>query len=354
MEEMKSPVSNGPAMEEEIAGFLSHQYASNSRSQATVQASGTDLRQYQDWLIKKNLDYLQADRLVLLDYLSDLRNLGGDEKMKNSTMCRKLSTLRGFYKYLQQEDLVHANPLGGIRSFKKEKNLPDFLFVEEMKQFLSGFDPSDPSDRRDEVLFSLIYGCGLRVSEAIALEWPVLFVEEMKQFLSGFDPSDPSDRRDEVLFSLIYGCGLRVSEAIALEWPAVRLDERFVRILGKGSKERIVPIPKWLVGLLKRWQAETGGKGKLFSNKNGGPLTSRGVQYRMEVHSNKQNMPMKVHPHMLRHSYATHLLDGGADIRTVQELLGHESLSTTQIYTHVSNETLTQAYQKAFSDFDTP
>ena len=307
MEEMKSPVSNGPAMEEEIAGFLSHQYASNSRSQATVQASGTDLRQYQDWLIKKNLDYLQADRLVLLDYLSDLRNLGGDEKMKNSTMCRKLSTLRGFYKYLQQEDLVHANPLGGIRSFKKEKNLPDFLFV-----------------------------------------------EEMKQFLSGFDPSDPSDRRDEVLFSLIYGCGLRVSEAIALEWPAVRLDERFVRILGKGSKERIVPIPKWLVGLLKRWQAETGGKGKLFSNKNGGPLTSRGVQYRMEVHSNKQNMPMKVHPHMLRHSYATHLLDGGADIRTVQELLGHESLSTTQIYTHVSNESLTQAYQKAFSDFDTP
>lgn len=307
MEEMKSPVSNGPAMEEEIAGFLSHQYASNSRSQATVQASGTDLRQYQDWLIKKNLDYLQADRLVLLDYLSDLRNLGGDEKMKNSTMCRKLSTLRGFYKYLQQEDLVHANPLGGIRSFKKEKNLPDFLFV-----------------------------------------------EEMKQFLSGFDPSDPSDRRDEVLFSLIYGCGLRVSEAIALEWPDVRLDERFVRILGKGSKERIVPIPKWLVGLLKRWQAETGGKGKLFSNKNGGPLTSRGVQYRMEVHSNKQNMPMKVHPHMLRHSYATHLLDGGADIRTVQELLGHESLSTTQIYTHVSNESLTQAYQKAFSDFNTP
>lgn len=307
MEEMKSPVSNGPAMEEEIAGFLSHQYASNSRSQATVQASGTDLRQYQDWLIKKNLDYLQADRLVLLDYLSDLRNLGGDEKMKNSTMCRKLSTLRGFYKYLQQEDLVHANPLGGIRSFKKEKNLPDFLFV-----------------------------------------------EEMKQFLSGFDPSDPSDRRDEVLFSLIYGCGLRVSEAIALEWPDVRLDERFVRILGKGSKERIVPIPKWLVGLLKRWQAETGGKGKLFSNKNGGPLTSRGVQYRMEVHSNKQNMPMKVHPHMLRHSYATHLLDGGADIRTVQELLGHASLSTTQIYTHVSNESLTQAYQKAFSDFDTP
>lgn len=307
MEEMKSPVSNGPAMEEEIAGFLSHQYASNSRSQATVQASGTDLRQYQDWLIKKNLDYLQADRLVLLDYLSDLRNLGGDEKMKNSTMCRKLSTLRGFYKYLQQEDLVHANPLGGIRSFKKEKNLPDFLFV-----------------------------------------------EEMKQFLSGFDPSDPSDRRDEVLFSLIYGCGLRVSEAIALEWPDVRLDERFVRILGKGSKERIVPIPKWLVGLLKRWQAETGGKGKLFSNKNGGPLTSRGVQYRMEVHSNKQNMPMKVHPHMLRHSYATHLLDGGADIRTVQELLGHASLSTTQIYTHVSNESLTQAYQKAFSDFNTP
>ncbi len=308
MDEDRDKVSesrSGPPMEEEIASFLAHQYASNSRSQATVQASSTDLGQYRDWLIRKNLDYLQADRLVLLDYLSDLRRMTPGEKMKNSTMCRKLSTLRGFYKFLCQEDLVQTNPLGGIHSFKKEKNLPDFLFVEEMKQFLSGFDPSNPSDRRDEVLFSLIYGCGLRVSEACALEWSDL-----------------------------------------------RLEERIVRILGKGSKERIVPIPRWLTGKLKQWKAETGGQGRLFSNKNGKPLTPRGVQYRMEIHSDKQNMPMKVHPHMLRHSYATHLLDGGADIRTVQELLGHSSLSTTQIYTHVSNESLMQAYQKAFSDFE--
>lgn len=290
----------------QISLFVKRQYTMNSRSQKSAQAFRTDLEQYQDWLEKKNADYLQADRLLILEYLSDLRQLYPKENLKNTTMCRKLSTLRQFYKFLQLQNLVTGNPLSQIRSFKKEKSLPDFLFK-----------------------------------------------EEVLQFLSGFDLTRPNDRRDQVLFSLIYGCGLRVSEAGELDWMDVHLDQRYVRILGKGNKERIVPIPRWLSPLLERWHKECGSlqSGRLFLNKNGRPLTSRGIQYRMQMHADRIGMPLKIHPHMLRHSYATHLLDGGADIRTVQELLGHSSLSTTQIYTHISNESLKKAASKAFEDF---
>lgn len=293
-------------MASQITLFVNRQYALNTRSMKSAQAFRTDLEQYQRWLEKKKADYLQADRLLVLEYLSDLRQLYPKESLKNSTMCRKLSTLRQFYKFLQLQNLVSANPLSQIRSFKKDKTLPDFLFK-----------------------------------------------EEVMQFLSGFDLTKPSDRRDQVLFSLIYGCGLRVSEACDLDWMDVHMDERYVRILGKGSKERIVPIPKWLLPLLAHWNKENGSlkSGRLFYNKNGKPLGSRGIQYRMQMHADRIGMPLNIHPHMLRHSYATHLLDGGADIRTVQELLGHSSLSTTQIYTHVSNESLKNATAKAFEDF---
>lgn len=288
----------------QIELFLKRQYALNSRSQASTKAQKTDLDQYQTWLENKGLDYLQADRLLVLEYLSDLRRLYPDEPLKNSTMARKLSTLKQFYKFLQLQNLVEENPLTQIHGYKKAAKLPDYLFK-----------------------------------------------EEVGQFLSGFDLSKPGDRRDRVLFALMYGCGLRVSEACSLQWSNVHLQERIVRIVGKGDKERIVPIPLWLMGLVERWKLESGGAGLLFKNKNDGPLTPRGVQYRMDVHAKTIGMPMKVHPHMLRHSYATHLLDGGADIRTVQELLGHSALSTTQIYTHISNESLRQACAKAFENF---
>ncbi len=288
----------------QIELFLKRQYALNSRSEASAKAQKTDLEQYQAWLESKGLDYLQADRLLVLEYLSDLRRLYPDEPLKNSTMARKLSTLKQFYKFLQVQNLVDENPLTQIHGYKKAEKLPDYLFKEEVGQFLSGFDLSKPGDRRDRVLFALIYGCGLRVSEACSLEWSNLY-----------------------------------------------LGERIVRVVGKGDKERIVPIPLWLVGLVEKWKLESGGAGLLFKNKNGGPITPRGVQYRMQAHAKKIGMTMNVHPHMLRHSYATHLLDGGADIRTVQELLGHSALSTTQIYTHISNDSLRKACAHAFENF---
>lgn len=305
MEEMNMNLNeNSTHIEDQIEMFIAHQFATNSRSLDSANAQRIDLEQYRQWIQKRNLDYLQADRLVILEYCSAIRSIDGQKQLKNSTMSRKLSTLRQFYKFLAIQGLVEGSPLSQIRSFKKEKNLPEFLFLDEVSEFLSGFDLNSPLDRRDRVLFSLIYGCGLRVSEA---------------------------------------CNL--------DWQDFHFSERIVRIMGKESKERIVPIPKWLVGLLQAWQVETGGKGRLFYNKNGKPLTTRGIQYRMQSHADKIGMGLKIHPHMLRHSYATHLLDGGADIRTVQELLGHSSLSATQIYTHISNEKLTKVCKQAFEDF---
>lgn len=291
-------------MDSQISLFINHQFASNSRSMDSASAQRIDLEQYREWLNRKHLDYLQADRLVILEYCSDLRSADSSHTLKNSTMSRKLSTLRQFYKFLQLEGLVEGSPLSQIHSFKKDKSLPEFLFQ-----------------------------------------------DEVGQFLSGFDLSSPLERRDQALFSLIYGCGLRVSEACDLDWQDFRFADRVVRIMGKGSKERIVPLPKWLLPLLDSWNKETGGQGRLFHNKNGKPLTARGIQYRMQSHADKIGMGLKIHPHMLRHSYATHLLDGGADIRTVQELLGHSSLSATQIYTHISNERLVKACKQAFDDF---
>lgn len=288
----------------QISAFIARQYALNSRSANSAAAQRLDLEQYEHWLLARQLDYRKADRLLILEYLSDLRTLNSRKPLKNSTMCRKLSTLRQFYRFLEMEHLVEGNPLSQIRSFRKNQMLPDFLFQEEVAQFLSGFD-----------LSSLL------------------------------------ERRDRVLFSLIYGCGLRVSEAASLEWSDFSIEERWVRILGKGSRERIVPLPQWLCPLIISWKQECGQSSRLFSNRNGGPLGVRGIQYRMQVHADRIGMPMRIHPHMLRHSYATHLLDGGADIRTVQELLGHSSLSTTQIYTHISNERLQKVCQTAFEAF---
>ncbi|UNT95717.1 tyrosine-type recombinase/integrase [Allobaculum mucilyticum] len=293
------------SMHDRIAQFSQSKYLSNSRSQASVQAIENDLNQYAAWLEAKGLDDLQADRLLILDYLADLRAGNLSKPLENSSMSRKLSTMRSYYGWLVEQKLIDQTPMSGVRGYRKKKGLPEFLFVEEVRTLLSGFDLSDPLDRRDRVLFSLLYGCGLRVSEACTLSW-----------------------RD------------------------VRLRDGVVIVQGKGDKERMVPIPGFLLPLLEDWRRENPDRDVLFCNKNGKPITSRGVQYRLDEHAAKVGLEGRIHPHMLRHSYATHLLDGGADLRTVQELLGHSSLSTTQIYTHVSGERLKEACQKAFGDFD--
>lgn len=290
-------------MSERMQVWLQSRYYANSQSAASAQAWKNDLEQYRRWLEKRGLDDLQADRLLIVEYLSDLRASvpGG---LENSTMRRKLSSLKSYYRWLFEQNLIEETPTSGMHGAKKASKLPDFLFEDEV-------------------------AC----------------------FLGGFDESDPLQRRDRLLFSLMYSSGLRVSEICQLSWPDVRLDERLLLIHGKGGRERIVPIARWLVDDLAGWKQEHGEDETVFSNRSGRPLTARGVQFRMQKHADQIDLGMSVHPHMLRHSFATHLLDHGADIRLVQELLGHASLSTTQIYTHVSSAKLKEACDHAFGAF---
>lgn len=304
MSALQKAESSRMSMSERISALAQEKFMSNSRSLASFEAIKNDLGQYQSWLEGKGLDDRQADRLLILEYLADLRAGRLSKPLENASMCRKLSSLRAYYAFLEKNGWIERSPMEGIRGYKKDKSLPEFLFVEEVSLFLSGFDLDNPLERRDRVLFSLMYGCGLRVSEV---------------------------------------CSLR--------WENVRFSSSVLLIEGKGKKERVVPIAGWLMDLLKSWRMENPDRSHLFFNKNGKPISSRGVEMRMKSHGLKVGLPMNLHPHMLRHSFATHLLDGGADLRTVQELLGHASLSTTQVYTHVSNERLREACQKAFEDF---
>ena len=289
-------------MDEQVSGFLRSVYNRKSQSMDTVEAYQRDIEQLKDYMLQNRISgFEQMDRLLFLDFLATLRKSNGNQPLKNSTMSRKLSAYRSLYKYLNAVWDVEVNPLETVKSFKKEQKIPDFLFEEEVKNFLFTYDENKPLEKRDRLLFSLMYSSGLRVSEVCSLTW------------------------QDVDFS-----------------------RRLLTILGKGSKERIVPFPTWLSKDLQLHGVGKKPEDPVFTNRNGQPLTSRGVQYLMQKHADAINMHMKVHPHMLRHSFATHLLDGGADIRVVQELLGHASLSTTQIYTHVSVQKLQEVYNESF------
>lgn len=295
----KRPEEKKPSdMEDQISRFLIYIYNRNSQSQDTVEAYGRDLRQLKNYLLSIGLDdFAKADRLTMLGFASWLQK---DAPLQASSVARKISACRSFYAWLVRHDEIEHNPFEGLKTSNRKRKIPDFLFREEVMNFLQSYDLNDP------------------------LEW-----------------------RDYVLFSLMYGCGLRVSEAVGLKKEDFDLKARTLRILGKGSKEHIVPIAPWLVSTLKEWLLPLAPSDFLFHNARGGQLSARGIQYRMQDHADKIGLAMTVHPHMLRHSYATHLLDGGADIRVVQELLGHSSLSTTQIYTHVSMAKLQEEYEKA-------
>lgn len=288
-------------MESQIQRFLEHIYRSQTGSENTVAAYRRDLYQLMNAMQKRDVkDFSDLSRPVLLSILSEIRS-GGHAPLKNSSMSRKLSSYRSFYRYLQQMNETDSSPFDEIRTAKSSRKIPEFLFE-----------------------------------------------EEVADFLDGFDDSNPLEKRDRLMFSLMYACGLRVSEAVSLEWADISFEERIVHVLGKGSKERIVPFPVWLRDDLEDYAAGKNRNDPCFCNRFGNRMTARAVQQNLQKHAEAIGMHMNIHPHMLRHSFATHLLDHGADIRTVQELLGHSSISTTQIYTHVSTGRLMDAYEKAF------
>ncbi len=289
-------------MKEYVERFLNYIYQKNSQSQDTYDSYKRDLVQLMEYLTSQGITSFQdADRLVFLNFISTFQL---EKHAKSSTIARKLSTYRSFYRYLNEYVGLDVNPLESISIPNKKRKIPDFLFENEIEYYLDSYKIEDP----------------------------VAF-------------------RDQTMFTILYACGLRVSELCALQWEEIDLNSRIVRVLGKGKKERLVPFFSGFEHQLKEYKLRYWEKYAqsdfVFVNQRGKGFTSRGIQYLMQKHADEIGMHMKLHPHMFRHSFATHLLDHGADIRLVQELLGHESLSTTQIYTHVSIQKIKDEYQKA-------
>jgi len=252
----------------------------------------------------KNIDSLDiVDKQVLRDYLAYLLEQG----IVKASIVRKLSAIRSFYRYLAREGILSKNPIEQAASPRLDRRLPSFLTVEETVRLLKAPD--------------------LDISQGL---------------------------RDRAIMELIYAAGLRVSELVNLDLESVDLDTREIRVWGKGSKERVVLMgelaDRALIDYLENSRPELLGEKKevaLFLNRNGERLTGRSVQKMLGKYAEIAGIGKKVYPHLLRHTFATHLLDGGADLRVVQELLGHANLSTTQIYTHVTQSRVKKAYMAA-------
>ncbi len=294
-------------MTQDIFDFLNYIDTINTKSVHTRDAYKRDLEEFHFFLINQGVTFWQGvDSRTIMRFIEHL-NKQAKGGLKNSSISRKISSLRSFFNYLAKQDKVTHNPLSSIHNPAKQKMLPDFLLFEELNQLLESFDLTDPYQLRNRAMFELIYASGLRVSEAVNLT------------LEDID-----------------------------------LQQRTLRFIGKGSKERMVPFYSDCADLLQKYIEEVRPrlmKGKLhhrvFVNQKGEGFTSRGIEYLLDQCSKKAGINRTVHPHMLRHSFATHLLDNGADLRLVQELLGHENISTTQIYTHVTLDRLKESYLKS-------
>lgn len=279
-----------------IEPFIDYLSIERGLSPNTLQAYRRDLCQFRDWLKK---EFLQVDSALIGNYLATLREKGN----KSRTLNRKLSVVRMFYKFLYTEGKIDHNPVEGVSSPRLGRKIPSFLSEKEVEALLEA-----PS------------------------------VDE--QYGS----------RDRAILEVVYGAGLRISELVNLNLTDLNLKGGWVKVLGKGSKERIVPLGReacrWVRIYLRKRRIETTDKLSLFCNRYGKRLSRQACWKIIKKYSQKSGITKKISPHTLRHSFATHLLSRDADLRFVQELLGHTNISTTQIYTHITQERLKKVYKK--------
>ena len=276
---------------------------------ATRQAYLADMRAFSDWADRGIAAApAEVDRRALRRYVAFLGTVVSERgtPYARRTIVRKVAALRRYFAWAHREGLVAADPSARLSAGKAGGRLPRVLASSELEVLLNP-DRASTADDADEVR-----------------------------------------ARDDAVIELLYGCGLRVAELCGLDAETIDLDRRSVIVLGKGSKERQVPVGDPAVDAVRRWLALRGtwpgaqGTAALFLNHRGGRLGPRDVRRILD-----RRAVAPTHPHALRHTYATHLLDGGADLRVVQELLGHQSLATTQVYTHVSKERLLAVYERS-------
>ncbi len=288
-------------MKNEIDRFCSYLATERNVSPHTLDAYRSDLELFWQFLCRATgsepaVD--QVDHLLVRRYLASLH-----QNLAKSSIGRKLAAIRAFFKYLVREGIVPKNPAELIATPKKPKTLPYHLNIDEVTALVEA--PNEGS---------------------------------------------PLSLRDRAILETLYSCGIRVSELTGLDVGGVDLAELLVRVLGKGGKERIVPIGSYAAAALAAYLAVRGNPppdAPLLTNARGGRLTSRSVARIVDKYILQLAAMKKISPHTLRHTFATHLLEGGADLRAIQELLGHASLSTTQKYTHVSIDRLMEVYDKA-------
>jgi integrase/recombinase XerD len=293
--------------EELVLDFLAFMELERGMARNTLQSYRSDLLQFGVFLSERGRTAEDAKPADVSDFLTELARGNGRPAASTATIQRKAAALRSFYRHLRREGVCETDPTASLRSPRKSRKLPRVLGRAEVQRLLEQPKGTDP----------------------IAL-------------------------RDRALLELMYACGLRASETIDLEISHVDLVDHVVRARGKGSKERIVPVGRTaaraVADYLRRGRPALVGErseARLFVNFRGGPLTRQGLYKIIGRHAQTAGLADKMSPHTLRHTFATHLLAGGCDLRSVQEMLGHADVSTTQLYTHLSNHHIKDAYFKA-------
>lgn len=300
----------GAALPEVCRGFLAFLEVEKGYSPATVRAYAADLDQFEAFLLRRGKGLAAFETIAREDATGFLAELHR-QRQKKSSMARKLSTLRSFFRYLLRHRMLAQSPLSGLRNPKQETRQPRALNVDQAGSLMDA--PARPG---------------------------------------------PDGLRDLALAELLYGSGLRISEALSLTVDDVRADRGFVRVRGKGNKDRLAPLSEAARQRMTEYLAERAGLAApdsgeaLFLGLRGGPLSRREAQRIIARLAAEAGVGQSVHPHTLRHSFASHLLQAGADLRSVQELLGHSRLSTTERYTHLDLRRIMEVYDQAHPHSD--
>ncbi|MET3008339.1 tyrosine recombinase XerC [Stenotrophomonas koreensis] len=281
-----------------VAAFLAHLQLERNASPHTLAAYQRDLQALQQWAGQQDIND------VLLLQAEDLRAFvaaGHRAGLSARSLQRRLSACRSFYAWHLRHGRIAASPVAGIRAPKAKRKLPQVLDADEAVQLV---------------------------------ELPT---------------NAPLGLRDRALLELFYSSGLRLSEVCALRWRDLDTATALVQVQGKGRRERLVPVGSHALNALAQWRADSGGadEAPIFPGRNGGPISQRAIQLRIKQLAQRQGLFKHVHPHMLRHSFASHILESSGDLRGVQELLGHADIATTQIYTHLDFQHLAKVYDAA-------
>ncbi len=291
-------------MQDSLQDYLNYLSVERGLAKNTLESYGRDLRQYLSYLTeKKNLELKNSTQATVIGYLLLLQARG----KATATLSRNLAAIKSYYHFLAREGLIERDPTINLDAPKQEKRLPRVLSVQDVERLL---------------------------------EQP--------------DLKTPVGIRDRAMLEVLYATGLRVSELVSLKINDLNLEMSYIRCFGKGSKERIVPLGSVATKYVKiyldharKFLASSPYENTLFLNHHGKGLTRQGFWKIIKKYAEHLNLDIEITPHTLRHSFATHLLENGADLRSVQEMLGHADISTTQVYTHLTKDRIKEVYEKA-------